>query len=177
MISFEEAKTIAENQISINHSFVEIIEKTYGWYFYSQTKEYIKSGDFRLLEIGSGGFLVEKEKGEVISFGSAYSREENFKIYEAGLAYKSYDLTITKIRDVNLAIGLLKNLAMTFLQTEIENNIEWKTSKAFNEKQLKEILQNLPYTFTNQNFYFRHKEFEEMKNSKALDYELKVNKK
>lgn len=66
---------------------------------------------------------------------------------------------------------------MTFLRTEIENNIEWKTSKTFNEKQLKEVLQTLPYTFTNQRFYFRHKEFEEMKNSKALDHELKVNKK
>jgi hypothetical protein len=176
MISFEEAKVIAESQIPSHHSFVEIIEKPYGWYFYSQSKAHIESGDFRHMEIGSGGFIVERVEGRIISFGSAYSREENFKIYEAGLAHKSYDLTVTKVRDLNSAIRLLKKLSMTFVKSEFEHNVEWKIPKEFNEKQLKEVLQNLPYTFTNQKFYFRYKEFEQMKNSKVLDYELKVNK-
>ena len=177
MITFEEAKAIAETQIPSHHSFVEIIEKPYGWYFYSQSKAYIESGDFRQMEIGSGGFIVEKSEGKVVSFGSAYSLEENFKIYEAGLSHKSYDLTITKIKDLNLAIGLLKKLSMTFVKSEFEHNVEWKIPGHFNEKQLKTILQNLPCTFKNQNFYFRYKEFEEMKNSNVLNYELKINKK
>lgn len=177
MITFEEAKYIAEKQIPSHHSLIEIIEKPYGWYFTSQTKAYIESGDFRQMDVGSGGFIVEKANGQIVGFSSAYSSEENFKIYEAGISNKSCDLTITKVRDLNLAIRLLKKLSMTFVKSEFEHNIEWKIPKEFNEKQLKEILQNLPYTFTNQNFYFRYKEFEEMSKSNALEYELKANKK
>lgn len=174
MISFEEAKIIAENQIPAHHSFVTIIEKSYGWYFYSQNEEYIKSGDYRLMEIRGGGFLVEKAGGKIISFRSAYSLDENFKIYEAGFAYKAYDFTIKKVRNLNLAVILLKKLSMTFIEPEFAHGVEWKIPKEFNEKQLKNILENLPYTFKNQNFYFHHKQFEEMKNSSVLDYELKV---
>jgi len=176
MVTFEEAKTIAENQIPAHHSLVTIIEKPYGWYFFSQSKEYIKSGDFRLMEVGSGGFLVEKKAGQIISFGSVYSVEKDLKIYEAGLAYKSYDLIIKKVRNLNLAIILLKKLSMTFVEPEPAHGVEWKIPKQFNEKQLKEILQNLPHTFNNQRFYFRCEEFEAMKNSNVLDYELKINK-
>ncbi len=177
MITLKEAKVIAENQMPSHHSFIEIIEKPYGWYFCSQTKAYIETGDFREIEVGSGGFIVEKAEGKVVSFGSAYSLEENFKIYEIGLAHKSYDFTITKVRDLNLAVRLLKKLSMTFVNSKFEHNVEWNIPTEFNEKQLKEILQNLPYTFTNQKFYFRHKEFEEMKKSNTLNYELKINKK
>jgi hypothetical protein len=65
MISFEEAKVIAESQIPSHHSFVEIIEKPYGWYFYSQSKAHIESGDFRHMEVGSAGLLLKELKAEL----------------------------------------------------------------------------------------------------------------
>lgn len=174
MINFEEAKAIAKNKIPSDHSIVHIIEKTYGWYFYSQNNEYIKTKDYRFLEVGSGGFIVEKETGRTVEFGSAYSLEKNFEIYEKGLAYKSYDLTVLKVKDLNSAIRHLKKLSMRFVEPESADGVEWKIPKEYNEKNLKKILNKLPFTFTNQHFYFRHQEFEDMKNSNCLEFELTV---
>lgn len=173
MITFDEAKDIAEKNIPSHHLIVETIEKPYGWYFFSQTKKFIKTEDFRDMDIGHGGFLVENKTGRIVEFGSAYSVEENFKIYEAGLAYGRYDLTILKVFDLNLAVRLLKKLSMRFIKPKLENGVTWKIPHEYNEKDLKNILQNLPYTFKNQKFYFRYKEFEKMKNSHCIEYKLK----
>ena len=174
MVTFEEAETIAKNKIPANHSIVKMLEKPYGWYFCSQNNEYIKTKNIQYLEAGSGGFIVEKETGRIVEFGSRFPLEKNFEIYEKGFAYKKYDLTILKIKDLTSAIKHLKKLSMRFVEPEFECGVWWKIPQEFNEKQIKEILQNLPYTFTKQNFYFRHQEFEDMKNANCLEFELKV---
>lgn len=174
MITFEEAEIIAKNKISSEHSIVKKIKKPYGWYFFSQHNEFIRTRNIQYLEVGSGGFIVEKETGRVVEFGSAYSLEKNFEIYEKGFAYKKYDLTILKVNDLNSAIRNLKKLSMRFVIPEFENGVWWEIPQEYSEKQIKEILQNLPYTFTNQKFYFRHSEFEEMQKSKCLEFELEV---
>ncbi len=126
MITYDEAKAIAQKNIPSHHSIVETIEKPYSWYFFSQTKQYVETGDFHDMEVGSGGFLVEKENGRIVEFGSVYSLEENLKIYEAGLAYGKYNLTVLKVFDLNLAVRLLKKLSMSFVKPKLENGVTWK---------------------------------------------------
>ncbi len=174
MITFEEAEMIAKNRISNDHSIVEIIEKPYGWYFSIQKNECLETGNTKFMEAGSGGFIVEKEFGRVVTFASSFSIEKNFEIYEMGLAYKTYDLTIIKVIDLDSAIKHLMKLSMRFIKPEFEYGVWWKIPREYNKTQFKEILQNLPYTFIDQNFYFRHEEFEEMRKSNCLDFDLKV---
>lgn len=172
MISFEEAEKIANANILSNHSFVQTTEKPYGWYFFSQNDDYLKTKDFRFLEAGSGGFIVEKESGKVVNFGSAFSTEENFKIYEKGLIGRK-DLIILKVREINEAVRLLNRLQMKRVEPKFENSVEWKIPKIYKENEIKAAISKLPCVFKNQDFYFRYKEFLKIDESKCFDYELK----
>lgn len=174
MISFEKAEQIALSNLNWDCDILpdSIIEKSYGWYFCFQSKKYIETGNPLDMLVRSGGFIVEKENGKVVKFGSAYSLEKNFGIYEKGLIGKK-DLMITKIKDLNCAVRLLHKLRMTFVEPEFEHGVEWKIPKEYNEKQLKIALSNLPHIFKNQDFYFRSDAFEEMSKSDCLVYELK----
>src|SRR5215204_5740641 len=122
MISFEEAKKIALNNISSDCDILpnSIIEKSYGWYFNFQSKKFIESGNILDMLIGSGGFIVEKDSGKVVQFGSAYSLEKNFEIYEKGFLRKNLDLVITKVFDSSECVRLLNRLSMTYLGTEVK---------------------------------------------------------
>ena len=82
MITFEEAEKIALNRIGEDCALIMdgIIEKPYGWYICFQSKKYLETGNFSDKLVGSGGFIVEKETGNLIEFGSAFPLEENFKI-------------------------------------------------------------------------------------------------
>lgn len=175
MIIFEEAKTIALNNINSDCEILldSIIEKPYGWYFNYQSKKYIQTGNISEMLVGSGGFLVEKESGNIINFSSAYALKKNFEIYEKGFLRKSLDLSITKIFDQNESVRFLNRLHMTYTEFEIENGIEWKTPKTYNEKQIKKAISNLPCTFQNQNFHYRFDEFQKIDDSKCFEYELR----
>ena len=91
-INKKEAIQLILNTISDDMGIDEssIIEKEYGWVFFPQSKLYLETGNWRDMLIGSGGDLVEKETGRIISFGSAYSIEKNLKIYE--LEHRNFDL-------------------------------------------------------------------------------------
>jgi hypothetical protein len=173
MITFEEARSIASKNIPSDCEILpdSIIEKPYGWYFYHQSKEYIETGNIKKMLVGSGGFVVEKESGEVVKFGSAYSLEKNFQVYERGLIGRK-DLIILKVREINESVRLLNRLQMTYIEPEIAHGVEWKIPKLYNEKQIKEAISKLPFAFVNQNFYFRYDEFEKIDDSKCFEYKL-----
>ena len=175
MITFEEARTIALKNIPSDCDILpdSIIEKPYGWYFNFQSKEYIKTGNIRAILVGGGGFVVEKESGKIFYFGSAFSVEENFKIYERGLIGRK-DLIILKVRELNESVRLLNRLQMTYVIPEFEHGVVWKIPKPYNEKQIKEAITKLPFTFKNQIFSSRYDEFEKIDDSKCFDYELRA---
>lgn len=179
MITFEEVKQIALDTIGLDCALYEdsIIEKPYGWYFCFQSKKYIETGDFREMLAGSGDFIVERETGEVIQFGSAYSSERYFKIYEKGFLGKKYDLIIIKVKNMNLAISLIHKLGMRYVEPEFAYGVEWKIPQEYNEKQIKFALSNLPYTFNNQNFFSSFEVFEEIDKSNCIIYELRKHQK
>lgn len=86
MITFDEAQIIALEKIGADCVILtrQTLEKPYGWYFSFQSKKYLETKNFSDMLVGSGGFIVEKETGKVVEFGSAYSLEKNFEIYEKG---------------------------------------------------------------------------------------------
>lgn len=173
-INFDQAQNIALDKIGSDCAIIAeyIIEKPYGWYFNFQSRKYIETGDFREMLVGSGGFIVEKETGNVVKFGSAYPLEKNFEIYEKGLIGKT-EFIIKEVRGINLAVRLLLKLRMSYIEPEFAYGVEWKIPKEFNEKQIKAALSNLPYTYRNQKFYFRSDVFEQIDNSNCLVYELR----
>ena len=174
MISFEEAEKIALRHIDADCVLLKeaIVEKPYGWYFHTQSKKYIETGNISYMLAGSGGFIVEKEIGKVIEFGSAFPREKNFKIYEKGLIGRS-DLVVLKVRDTKETVKLLNSLQMIYVEPEFEYGIEWKIPKIYNEKQLKGAISKSPCVFENQNFYFSYEAFQKIDNAKCFDYELR----
>lgn len=122
--------------------------------------------------VGSGGFLVEKENGNVVEFGSAYSVEKNFQTYEQDFSGKNFDLIITKVFDLRETVRLLNRLQMTCVEPEFEHGTSWKIPKIYNQKQIKEAISKLPCVFKKQNFYFRFDEFQNIDKSKCFEYEL-----
>ncbi len=61
------------------------IEKDYGTIFFYNTLKYYNSKDEREnILVGNAPFLVEKEKGNIIDFGTARSEDYYIQEYEAG---------------------------------------------------------------------------------------------
>jgi hypothetical protein len=98
-LTFEEAKEIAKAYIEANqlrpveqtdgNKLIlfeeETIEKVYGWYFFSAPSKLIETGDFRYTVMGNVPFLVEKESGNLIEFGTPYPIEHYIEEYEKNL--------------------------------------------------------------------------------------------
>jgi len=60
----------------------KIIERSFGWVLFYNTKEYVETGDFMYRLAGNGPVIVEKISGAVKFFGSNESLEEIYRLYE-----------------------------------------------------------------------------------------------
>lgn len=63
------------------------IEKEYGWVFFYETKEYLKTCDFVDTLVGNAPYIVNKYTGEVIETGTAYPVDEYIEEYEKESGY------------------------------------------------------------------------------------------
>jgi len=99
MLTEQEMLTIAEKYMSFrSNDTIELIvidqltiKKPYGNIYYSENKEYFNTGDFKH-HIVTGPFLVEKETGRVVNFGTARPLEFYVDEYEKGIMELSLDL-------------------------------------------------------------------------------------
>ena len=64
----------------------ETIEKKWGWVFFYNTEDYVKSGDFLDTLVGNAPYIVNRSTGELIETGTAYDIEEYIKDYESELS-------------------------------------------------------------------------------------------
>lgn len=69
----------------------DIIKKPYGNIYSFDSKEYILTGNFNKSLMGGGPFLVEKESGRVVGFGTAGILENEIKAYENGTLSTALD--------------------------------------------------------------------------------------
>ena len=98
MLTREEARQLVYARISAEGSCAEhtvelaildneTIEKEYGWVFFYQTKEYLKTGNILDALVGNAPYIVNKYTGELIETGTANPIEDYIAEYEARSGY------------------------------------------------------------------------------------------
>jgi hypothetical protein len=173
MISFDEAREIAIRHIGPRCGLIEksVIEKPYGWYFMYQGNEYLRTRDSRDMLVGSGGFIVEREGGRVVEFGSAHSLERNFAAYEYGLKYDHYDLTVTRVHDLAGTLHVLLAMRVGHVIPEFAHGRRWRIPRYYDRTQLGKMLRTLPCTFTNCGFSYERAL--EIDRTRPFEYKLR----
>ncbi|CAB1057826.1 hypothetical protein D1BOALGB6SA_2581 [Olavius sp. associated proteobacterium Delta 1] len=96
MLSKQKAQLLVEAEISKPDYFspdlqVEIIdsatiEREWGWVFFYQSAEYLKSGKLDAILAGNAPYIVNKHTGELVLLGTALSVETYIEDYESRLA-------------------------------------------------------------------------------------------
>ena len=98
MLTQEEAKELVYACINAEDSYAEqtvelviiddeTIEKEYGWVFFYQTKEYLKTGNIVDALVGNAPYIVNKYTGELIETGTANPIEVYIAEYESESGY------------------------------------------------------------------------------------------
>jgi hypothetical protein len=176
MITYEQAQQIIISRIGDERGLVEeeTLEKPYGWYFYVQSKKWIKTRAFEDEMIGSAGFLIERENGRVVEFGSGQSVKIQLEHYEAGFRYEFYILTILAVYDVQNTFRALQHLRLIDLNVELD-----LPRKKFlihptehGHEFFKTILSTLPFTFPVHHYYFQHEVLFKVKQARWFEFEL-----
>jgi hypothetical protein len=99
VLTREEAKKLVHSRINAHDPHVnqvvelviiddETIEKEYGWVFFYQTKEYLKTGNIIDALAGNAPYIVNKYNGELIETGTANPVEEYIAEYESESGYR-----------------------------------------------------------------------------------------
>jgi hypothetical protein len=99
MLTREEAKELVYARINAHDPHAgqavelaiidaETIEKEYGWVFFYQTKEYLKTGNIVDALVGNAPYIVNKYTGELIETGTAKPVEEYIAEYESESGYR-----------------------------------------------------------------------------------------
>ncbi len=171
MISKDQAIELLRKAIGDDEDVVTdgIIELEYGWIMDVLPKKYIETDD--VVEFGgSGGILVEKKTGNHYKFGSAFSLEENLKIYKKGyLKCDNWDIVITKINNLENTIKHLRKLGISYLFPQ-------KVWGGVKNKDYVEKLKTLPTRFNYGHIYFEYELFESLKSQNDFCFNLEENK-
>ena len=86
MLTFDEALVKANGYLAeIGHQLCLLAEHTiefeYGWMFFYQAEEYIRTGDFSEMLVGNAPFIINKYDGSLFVTGTAYSGEVYIEEY------------------------------------------------------------------------------------------------
>jgi len=149
------------------------IDLDYGWVVFPQSKAYIRTRRDRDSLMGDGGVLVEKHSGRMIQFGSAYTTEENLKIYEAGyLDADDFDLVVSEVANMEDALDLLCRLEIVHVGRALDGIPASRLPKPLTRAQVRARLSRLPCRFNLGRLYFRWETLELMKRSSSMRYAL-----
>ena len=86
LIELELAKmSDASNSIECAIQTDKTIERSWGWVFFYQSVDFIRTGNFRDMVVGNAPFIVNRQTGEIIKTGTAYDIEHYIKEYEKHL--------------------------------------------------------------------------------------------
>ena len=173
MLTFEEAKRIALDRIGPEYGLIEeaTVEKEHGWHFRYQTKKYLQTGDFHQIAVGSGGFIVDREDGHIVEFGSQLYAEQ-LEAYETGCRYDEYDLEIRAVHDFDCCVGVLLGLEMWYSEPEEEYGVVWRIRRPYTREVLERHLKDLPCKFSGYNALFAYKARRALEEAKCCTYTL-----
>jgi hypothetical protein len=98
MLTEQEMLEIAEKYMAFrSHDHIElklyyeaVLKKPYGNIYTCDSKAYMETGVFKH-HVPSGPFLVEKETGRIVNFGTARPKEFYIEAYENGTLMPSLD--------------------------------------------------------------------------------------
>ena len=88
MITIKEARTVAEKHLSEIQlaagnplQLINVREVPYGWVFFYQSKDYMKTKNLSSMLAGNAPFIVDRETGALQALGTAYPVETYLKEY------------------------------------------------------------------------------------------------
>lgn len=76
----------AENACEVAIIDSATLERSFGWVFFYQSKEYLVTGNFLLQLAGNAPLIVNQHTGEVVVTGTAMPLDEHIALYEASLS-------------------------------------------------------------------------------------------
>jgi len=86
LVELELAKmSDAPNSIKCAILTDETIERSWGWVFFYQSVDFIRTGNFRDMVIGNAPFIVNRHTDEIIETCTAYDIKHYIKEYEQHL--------------------------------------------------------------------------------------------
>ena len=95
MITLEEAKALVQAEISKDNPYepdmkleildADTVEKEWGWIFFYDSVDHIRTGDDKYLLAGNAPIIVNKETGELTVTGTSWPIEKYIDDYETRL--------------------------------------------------------------------------------------------
>jgi hypothetical protein len=173
-LTYDQALSVARAEVPDDCALVPAATRVlpYGWYFAFQSKRYLLTGNWLDMKIGPGGFVVNREDGGVCHFGSAYSTDRWLEMYEYGLRYDAYDLTVLHVIRMKRAVELTLQLGLTFTVEEHEHGRRWRIPQPYTREDLQRLFDEVPVTFRNCALWSRYEVLRRIDASKCMEYRL-----
>ena len=90
----------------------DAIELSNGWYF---PWRIVDGQDY----IGSHGLIVNKQSGEALHLGSAFSAERDWRAYEAGMTQEAFDIRIDRIVNLESTLAFVEAVGPLITRDEV----------------------------------------------------------
>lgn len=121
---------------------------------------------------GSKGVVVDKQTGQVVTLGSAYSLDRDLNAFDAGYRFGSAFLVVTAVRNERSAIDQLMRLRIKEVTQEFADGVQWKIPKVISAQDIGLRLRRLPCKFGPIATYFAVEALEAMRLAKDVSFEL-----
>ncbi len=168
---YEEAKAIAAAYVAreIPCMLLEHLtrEHPFGWVFFWNSKAYVEKGDAGAALIGNGPFLVERQGGRVVQFGSGISVERSVAHYQNGYRFDRYEIVVESVTNAEMVADLLQSVDLVFVVPEEAHGAVWRIPQIYSITQLRDMLTRQPVVFQRQRLAFREDEFDRLRGSGA----------
>lgn len=171
-ISYDEAKHIAEDYLARANARIPCVllerhtqEHPFGWIFFWNSRAFVEKGDSGAALAGNGPFLVEREGGRVLQFGSGIPLERSVAHYENGYRFDRYEIVVESVTNAGTAADLLQRVGLSFVVPEEAHGAVWRIPQTYSITQLRAMLNSPPIVFQRQTLGFRENEFDRLRGS------------
>lgn len=169
MVDKETARKLAEEEIQ-NKDLIIIDDKgarelRTGWYFpYKGVKKELMAG--------SSGVIINKATGVALELGSVFSLERDFKYYDMGYQFYSYDLVIISVEKRDETLDSLMKIELSVVEPEYKHGTVWRVPRKLTRQELDERLNKLPCVFGGIPLYFHIEALEGARSQGAMKFEV-----
>jgi hypothetical protein len=157
------AKEYIQQEAGNDFDIVEesIVDSELYYSFTYQSKEFLKTGDFKAMYVGQGYIFISKIDDRFFAYGSYLSYEEALELLTDNLSKESkikrfkpefdikvrYDIQIKSIRKKWILIDLLLKYQTKYIIPEIAGETIYRIAKDYKRKDLEDKLNEKDFTF------------------------------